>query len=538
MGARRILWWWALLLLVHLFPPAASDPSRNRTSACGNLHVTRQPPTVRFAPTNVTGFLQTLNVTFDVWTAPGAVDDYAEGYVLYVLRHWTAVVGVSMATGKVAFAHFQTLERNPRPGKPWARLIPVCRHLNATALVCAREGDWGGNASLLFYDVVSGTAWRRALRHPRLTVLHHDLRVNPRTNSVLLLSQAFVNITHNNVTCTIEDLTTVTEVSLNGTVRWEMDLHPILWPLFVKNILRTKEYKCRDPCKCRNNNKPGDFFHANTIHWDLTEDAVYMSFRHIGTLVKIHRANRTVEWLAGHLTGLRYLDIQGNVSQYGFLSLHEPTKFGPNRFLLFDNRRDVWGFAVPKLRRPLMHKNGACIREILVFPNTSTVREVFSWCFPKPCHAMGYVQPLPDGHYLGHHPYACLTTIRDKNGTERWQAKASQRGTQSYRAQVFYLRPPVVAVLRSCSLHLTIHDCFYRTYSVRGTVTLRPLRSRRSTVLSWFTLPPYWKAATVVVAVPAEEGTDRSFLIDVHVEGAAEPTTFCVSPNNPLHCGP
>lgn len=39
-------------------------------------------PTVRFAPTNMSGFLATLNLTFDVWTSRAAAGDYAEGYVL------------------------------------------------------------------------------------------------------------------------------------------------------------------------------------------------------------------------------------------------------------------------------------------------------------------------------------------------------------------------------------------------------------------------------------------------------------------------
>jgi len=39
-------------------------------------------PTIRFAPTNISGFLATLNLTFDVWTSPAAAEDYAEGYVL------------------------------------------------------------------------------------------------------------------------------------------------------------------------------------------------------------------------------------------------------------------------------------------------------------------------------------------------------------------------------------------------------------------------------------------------------------------------
>jgi len=495
------------------------------------------PPAVRFAPTNITGFLGVVNFSLRVWTEPAAAEDYAEGHILYVPRHWTGILGFSMATGAVDFAHFETLEHNLQHGKRWPPRIVVCRHLNATAVVCEREGDWSGDATLLFYDYVSGTVWKRLIRHPRLTVLHHDLRVNPRTNSVLLLSHAHVNITHNNVQCTIRDLTAITEVSFKGTVRWEMDLHPILWPLFVKNILPRKEYKCRDdPCRCENAGQAGDFFHPNTIHWDLMEDAIYVSFRHVGTLLKIHRANKTVEWMVGHLTGLHYKNVQGNPDKYGFLSLHEPTKVGPNRFVIFDNHWDHWGFAVPKQHRLAVLHAGPCIKDILIHPETSTVQEVFSWCFSTPCKAMGYVQPLPHGHYLGHHSYAHLTTIRDKEGNERWRAIAPHEHVLSYRAQVFYLRPPVAAVLRGCALRLRVHDCFYRTYRARGSVTLRSLRSRRSAVLSRFTLLPYWKAANVVVALPAEAGTNRSFLIDVHLEGAAEPTTFCVSPNNPSFC--
>jgi len=549
------------------------------------------PPAVRFAPTNITGFLGVVNFSLRVWTEPAAAEDYAEGHILYVLRQWTVLLGVSMATGAVEFAVFPALERLRMAGTLWPPRIAACRHLNATAVVCAREGDWSGNATLLFYDYVSGTAWR-ALRHPRLTVLHHDLRVNPMTHSVLLLSQAFVNITHNhtapsaphrpvghghvnvthnhtapsppvghahvNVTqnalrgsppegrefqCSVVDLAVVTEVAFDGTVRWAMDLHPILWPLFVDRLLATRKYKCHNPCMCRNVGQVGDFLHPNTIHWDLTEDTVYMSFRHIGTLAKISRATKTVEWIVGHLTGFQYTDVAGNVTPYGFLSLHEPTKVGPNRFLLFDNRIDLWGFAVPPRNRSLVNRRGPCIREILVHPQTSTVQEVFSWCFPTPCKAMGYVQPVPHSHYLGHHSYAGVTTIRDwKNGAERWRAAAPVRQPLSYRAQVFYLRPPVVAVLRGCSLRLRVHDCFYRTYGVPGTVTLRHPPSHRSTVLSRFILPPYWKAVTVVVALPAEEtAANRSFLVDVHVEGAAEPTTFCLSPNNASNsslCGP
>lgn len=44
-----------------------------------------------------------------------------------------------------------TLEHNLQHGKRWPPRIVVCRHLNATAVVCEREGDWSGDATLLFY---------------------------------------------------------------------------------------------------------------------------------------------------------------------------------------------------------------------------------------------------------------------------------------------------------------------------------------------------------------------------------------------------
>jgi len=54
-------------------------------------------------------------------------------------------------------------------------------------------------------------------------------------------------------------------------------------------------------------------------------------------------------------------------------------------------------------RREAVNAQGSCVREVVVHPETATVQETVSWCFPRVCKAMGYPQGAPGGH--GHHSH-------------------------------------------------------------------------------------------------------------------------------------
>ena len=82
----------------------------------------------------------------------------------------------------------------------------------------------------------------------------------------------------------------------------------------------------------------------NTINWDVEEDVLYLNFRHIGTFVQFNRSSKSLNWVVGHLQGFTYTDAKGRPSR-GFLSMHEVTKVGHNRFVLLDNEVDTWGFS-------------------------------------------------------------------------------------------------------------------------------------------------------------------------------------------------
>eukprot|EP00667_Euglena_gracilis_P013639 EG_transcript_14066 len=411
-------WLTFCLLLCHclLHSCLLSDPAEG--SGCPNFTFTKDPLHFAFAPSNISLAETTGRVRYEVLLTPLAGHDYDDAIILYTQRHLTVVVGISLASGKPAFAFNHGFEKNRRPDRPWAKRITVCRHLNGTTLLCSLEGDWSGAATLLLYDYVTGRTRTVALHSPRLAVLHHDLRIDQRSSTVMLLSQSRVRISYQGQECTIIDQTTLTAVNLSGDIVWTMDLHPILWPLFAKNLLPKPGYKCQNtPCTCRNDGMAGDFFHANTLNWDAEEDALYISFRHIGTMAKVSRRTRTVEWLVGHLTGFRFHGASNASQPHGFLSLHEMTKVGPNRFLLFDNNDDSWGFALPMEKPSVFRRRKprppSCVRDVSVDPGRSEVREHKAWCFRSVCHAMGSAQPLPGGRTLGHHSYARQTVAWD-----------------------------------------------------------------------------------------------------------------------------
>ena len=244
----------------------------------------------------------------------------------------------------------------------------------------------------------------------------------------------------------------------------------------------------------------------NTINWDVQNDTLTLNFRHIGTFAEVNRSSKSLTWTVGHLQGFSYRDAHDRPSR-GFLSMHEVTKVGHNRFLLFDNEVDKWGFsqpndksaqrvhvAIPEITSgngpsdsppasnsqgngttgvnhtiaglhpdfngtrsvtaddggtsqakfaptddpapPAIPQSGSCIIDLTVHPAhdpgaNAVVQEHFRWCFSMISVAMGYAQPLPFGHYLGHNAMGHTTTILNTKGNEVWSMFAARGLTRN-----------------------------------------------------------------------------------------------------------
>ena len=98
---------------------------------------------------------------------------------------------------------------------------------------------------------------------------------------------------------------------------------------------------------------------------------------------------------------------------------------------------------------------------------------------------------------------------------------------QSHRAQVFFFRPPVLAVWHGCGVRLTVYDCFYRTWGAPGHVVVATASGTQTRVD--FVLPAYWRPQTVEVPLPPDVAERLPVRLEVYVEGAPDPTVLVVT---------
>jgi hypothetical protein len=71
-----------------------------------------------------------------------------------------------------------------------------------------------------------------------------------------------------------------------------------------------------------------DWIHANSVDYDLTGEAVYVSVRNLNRIYKIRWPEGHVEWIMGD---------GGDFGQGLFVHQHNPVRLAPDRMLVFDN---------------------------------------------------------------------------------------------------------------------------------------------------------------------------------------------------------
>ena len=134
----------------------------------------------------------------------------------FVHRNNNLFVGLHLVTGRPLFAFSPGFTRNPRPGKSWPLRVVVCRHVTVTRLVCNVEGGWQMPGEVFFYDYSTEEYHVVRIRQPGLQFLHHDLRVNHKTRTIMLSHQGGYNVKYPDNECDIVDLGFLAEVTFEG----------------------------------------------------------------------------------------------------------------------------------------------------------------------------------------------------------------------------------------------------------------------------------------------------------------------------------
>ena len=138
--------------------------------------------------------------------------------------------------------------------------------------------------------------------------------------------------------------------------------------------------------------------HANTIFWDIEENAIYYNARHLDTFYKIDYPSGEILWAAGKLGNLRMFDRHGNEKQSLFYHAHAVEVIGPNSFILHDN--DYFNTTRDNPQEALGIPR---ILEVIVDEETMTMNETWSWLAPSEYFGdvWGDADRLPNGNRLG-----------------------------------------------------------------------------------------------------------------------------------------
>ncbi|NHJ12991.1 MAG: hypothetical protein EAX95_04905, partial [Candidatus Thorarchaeota archaeon] len=372
---------------------------------------------------------------------------------------------------------------------------------------------------------------------------HHDEEYNPLTDTFIVLENAWFQ----NFTFEEEEMPVVGDDVVeydregNEIWRWEGNLtFPFEWEEF----------------KLRNESRRGelDWMHCNSLYWDIDNDDIYVSVRHLDCVVKIDHATGETEWAVGRYSGVEppftLYNKGGEEVDSIFYHTHALEMIGPNRFIVYDN--DFWNLTRPD---PLIGITR--LVEFVVNETAQTANEVWSYAFPAPYYAnsQGDANRLPNGNTIAAHnlrPYPILSEVNQAgeivwettfNVTEndvgfRLQANGVQRILYEPIIQLAE-DVRVVPAGANAIVRLNVWDTYQRRRTAGATFQVL---SVDTTVLAdgEFEFLPHWQTTELVVEVSGLAAGVHNVLVEITNEdgiSAELVVTIEVASNLPLILG-
>ncbi|MFX0204552.1 MAG: aryl-sulfate sulfotransferase [Candidatus Hodarchaeota archaeon] len=280
--------------------------------------------------------------------------------------------------------------------------------------------------------------------------------------------------------------------------------------------------------------------HANTIFWDIEENAIYYNARHLDTFYKIDYPSGEILWAAGKLGNLKMFDRHGNERQSLFYHAHAVEVIGPNSFILHDN--DYFNTTRDNPQEALGIPR---MLEVIVDEETMTMNETWSWLAPSEYFGdvWGDADRLPNGNRLGTfgvptHP-AYLTEV-DSQGEIVWELTLEQEKWNYlgiYNADRF-LEAPLIEINQTTTeinwanpegdfvLQVKAWDTFDTRISRMGSCTLTEGKEIVESID--FEFCPHWQESIIYVNISSTGNKGRTLKLTITNEDGLSTSRFII----------
>ncbi|MGY5876601.1 MAG: aryl-sulfate sulfotransferase, partial [Candidatus Thorarchaeota archaeon] len=208
----------------------------------------------------------------------------------------------------------------------------------------------------------------------------HDVEYNPFTNTFLTLQ--FAEGEYNGAPMWFDD---IVEYSNAGVEQWR-------WNSSFHIPFNETEYTLRN----ERGRRGAEYYHTNSIFWDMEEDVIYYNARNLDTFYKINKTSGEIIWAAGRMGDLDLYDISGEKRSSLWYHSHAVEMVSPNRFVMFDN--DYWN-----LTRRNKYGGTSRLIEISIDDENMRAREEWVWVAPQDYSSvlLGDADRMPNGNTIG-----------------------------------------------------------------------------------------------------------------------------------------
>lgn len=382
------------------------------------------------------------------------------------------------------------------------------------------------STTVFFVDAVSGnfTLWNVYTNETEYTMApsgNHDAEYNPVTETFVVIESVYDQ----------------------GDYSWSGDVQPIKGDDIVEydkegneiwrwNGRLTFPFNA-DEWMLRNESCRGeiDWMHSNGLYWDLEENVMYLSVRHLDCIVKVDYETGDTVWVAGRYTGegpaLTMYNLDGEEVDTLYYHAHAVELIAPNTLILFDN--DFWNLTRPN---PEIGISGYV--EFVFDEDAMTATETWTWRAPEDYYenSQGDTTRLPNGNTLGafnQRPRPIVTEVNQAGEIVwEWIFEPTNHGGHTYGWGVsangimrFFEGPEIALDINSAweapsTLKMSVWEVTQFRWSTNGTV--RVLEDGELLAEEEFSFLPHWQETPISVSIPGLEAGRHDFTVEIENE--------------------
>jgi len=366
------------------------------------------------------------------------------------------------------------------------------------------------STTVFFVDAASGnfTLWNIYTNETEYTMApsgHHDAEYNPVTETFMVIETVFDQGDYN-WSGSVQPIKgdDIVEYNKQGNEIWR-------WNGSLTLPFEETEFSLR------NESRRGeiDWMHSNGLYWDLDENAMYLSVRHLDCVVKVDYETADTVWVAGRYTGngpaLTMYNLDGEEVDTLYYHTHAVELIAPNTLVIFDN--DLWNLTRDN---PEIGISGYV--EFVFDEDAMTATETWTWRAPEDYYAnsQGDTARLPNGNTLGAfnlRPEPIVTEVNQAGEIVwEWIFEPTNYSGHTYGWGVSangimrFLESPLIvpevnaAGQASPTLTVSVWEVTQFRWATNGTV--RVLEGGDLLTEAEFTFLPHWQETQLSVSIP------------------------------------